>query len=336
MRRLLRWPVRIAVTLLALAIVYVAASVAWVSRHESAVAAATAPAQGRFTDVGGVQVFSQDFGPANGVPILLVHGTAAWSGTWFELVPVLENAGWRVIAVDLPPFGYSDKRAGIDFSRPAQARRLLAVLDAWKVDRAFVVGHSFGGGPALEFALSDPGRVRELVLVDAALGLQAPPPDPASATCRIFGTPALRDIVMASTAGNPLWSTKLLKGFVARKEAVTPERMVQYRRPAALRGANAALGAWANHFACQRESGLSTQPDAIRKLDVPTSLIWGAEDSITPLEQARHLQTLLPNAKLHVVDGVGHIPHIEDPATFARTLLDVLATPPVPDLPPSR
>lgn len=168
-----RWLARSLLFPLALVAVYVAGSLLYVHLHEYATPRSAAPAGGRFFDIEGTPVFAQDFGPETGRPLLLAHGTAAWSGTWFSLVPALRGAGWRVVAVDLPPFGYSDKRIGRDVSRAAQARRLRGVLDGFGIAHAVVLGHSFGGGPALEFALRDPGRVDGLVLVGAALGLQA-------------------------------------------------------------------------------------------------------------------------------------------------------------------
>jgi pimeloyl-ACP methyl ester carboxylesterase len=312
---------------LALAAAYVAGSVLYVYLHERASPQSAAPASGQFFDIEGTRVFARDFGPAAGRPLLLVHGTAAWSGTWFSLVPALRSAGWRVVAVDLPPFGYSDKRIDRDYSRIAQATRLRGVLDGYGVAHAVVLGHSFGGGPALEFALRDPDRVERLVLVDAALGLQAPPPDPSSPACRALAHPWLRETLFAASANNPLWSRKLLQGFVARKDAVTPERLAQYRRPSSLHGANAALAAWGNHFACVAETGMSTNEDAIRGLRAPLALLWGAGDTITPPDQARHLQSLLPASGLQVIPGVGHIPHIEDPARFEAVLVRMLAEP---------
>jgi pimeloyl-ACP methyl ester carboxylesterase len=226
-----------------------------------------------------------------------------------------------VVALDLPPFGFSGKAIDADFSRPAQAGRIRAVLDAAGATRAVVVGHSFGGGPALEFALRHPERVERLVLVDAALGLQASAPDAGSPACRVLGTPLLRDPLIAASAGNPLWSRTLLRSFVARKDAVTDARLREYRRPARVEGASAALGAWAYHFACVAETGLSTDPARIPSLGVPLDLIWGADDTITPLAQAEHLRTLVPAARLRVLPGVGHIPHIEDAPAFERALL---------------
>lgn len=318
---------------LALVAAYVAGSEIYVHLHEDATPRSAAPAGGRFFDIQGTEVFAHDFGPAAGRPLLLVHGTAAWSGTWFSLVPSLRNAGWRVIALDLPPFGYSDKRTDRDFSRTAQAARLRGVLDGYGIAHAVVLGHSFGGGPALEFALRDPDRVERLVLVDAALGLQAPPPDAASLPCRALAHPWLREPLFAASANNPLWSRKLLQGFVARKEAVTPERLAEYRRPSLLQGANAALAAWADRFACTADSGMSMDEDAVRRLRTPLDLLWGADDTITPLAQARHLQSLLPQSRLRVIPGVGHIPHIEDPARFEALLATTLAQPaPAPEL----
>jgi pimeloyl-ACP methyl ester carboxylesterase len=225
MRRLLRWAVRVVLALLAVVALYFAGSVAWIAHAERDVAIEAAPGNGHFLDVAGTPVHWQAFGAYGRPVVVLVHGTAAWSGTWFSLVPALERAGYQVVALDLPPFGFSGKSIDADFSRRAQAERIRAVVDAAGAGRAIVVGHSFGGGPALEFALRHPERVQRLVLVDAALGLQAPAPDPASPACRVLASPALREPLVAASANNPLWSATLLRSFVARKDAVTGERL---------------------------------------------------------------------------------------------------------------
>ncbi|WP_197028808.1 alpha/beta fold hydrolase, partial [Methylibium sp. T29-B] len=116
-------------------------------------------------------------GPPHRPALLLTHGTGAWSGTWFGLPDALAAAGWRVVAVDLPPFGLTttpDDGRTVDYSRAAQARRLLALARTLGPDLT-LVGHSFGAGPALEAAVAaaaDSSGVvlRRLVLVDPALG----------------------------------------------------------------------------------------------------------------------------------------------------------------------
>ncbi|MGY4515257.1 alpha/beta fold hydrolase [Lysobacter sp. HA18] len=329
--KLLRVVRRTAFVVITTLVAYVLISVAWVGQHERGNARDTAPRGGQFVDAGGVRLFVQVSGPADRAPVMLVHGTGAWSGTWFSLVPALTKAGYRVIAVDLPPFGYSSRAIDTDFSRPAQASRLLAVLDALHVRKARVVGHSFGGGPALELALTAPQRVERLVLVDAALALDAAPNDPHTLACRLLAHRG-RVAVVASTATNPLWARTLLRSFVARKDAVTDARLAAYRAPLQLRGSTNALGVWAHDFACAPRTGVSTRPDDVARLAVPLHLIWGDADTITPLVQARRLDALVPGAQLDVLHGVGHIPHIEDPASFEPLLLQVLARTP----PPSR
>lgn len=323
--RVLRGLRRLVFVILGTAAAYVGLSAMWVDEHERLSPRDAAPATGRFVDVRGVPVYVQVSGPANGAPVLLVHGTGAWSGTWFSLIPSLTHAGYRVIAVDLPPFGYSSKAPGLDVSRPAQAARLLAVLDALHVDRARVVGHSFGGGPALELALQAPSRVERLVLVDAALALDAAPNDPSSTTCRALSHPGARYALLASTATNPLWARRLLRGFVARKDAVTDARLAAYRAPLEVQRATQALGAWGYAFACAPRTGLSVDTANVAKLAVPLHLVWGDADTITPIAQAERLKALVPGASLDVLHGVGHIPHIEDPASFEPTLLRELA-----------
>ena len=83
-------------------------------------------------------------GPEVGPTILLVHGTAGWSGFWSEVSDHLARRGWRVIAVDVPPFGYSERDPQARYDRASQAARLAALLQAQGARPAVVVAHSFG------------------------------------------------------------------------------------------------------------------------------------------------------------------------------------------------
>lgn len=229
--------------------------------------------------------------------------------------------------MDLPPFGYSEKNGALDFSRAAQALRLLAVLDALHLRRVIVVGHSIGGAPSLELAAVAPTRISKLVLVDAALGLQSPPPDQARPICRALRVPALRDLLIDATAANPVWTGSLLRQFVSRKQAVTPQEIAAYKQPLVVRGTTEALRDWAYAFSCTPQSGISIHAAGLDKLRLPpVALIWGANDSITPPSQAEYLSASLHGVPLHILDGMGHIPQIEDPQRFQNVLLDTLGT----------
>jgi pimeloyl-ACP methyl ester carboxylesterase len=86
----------------------------------------------------------QERGPANGIPVVLFQGTAAWSELWRHTTPVLADAGFHVIALDLPPFGLSDRPGS--YTRQDQAARVNDVLIHVKAAPAIIVGHSFGAG----------------------------------------------------------------------------------------------------------------------------------------------------------------------------------------------
>ena len=129
---------RLLVALLALLLLAAIVVAAWLgyatlkrSQRERMTIESLAPPGGRWVDVGDSRLFVQEWGPPDGPVLLLAHGTGAWSGTWFELPAALAAAGWRVVAVDLPPFGFSasNGRPGeLDYSRPAQALRLLHLI----------------------------------------------------------------------------------------------------------------------------------------------------------------------------------------------------------------
>jgi pimeloyl-ACP methyl ester carboxylesterase len=169
-----------------------------------------------------------------------------------------------------------------------------------------------------------------LVLVDAAIGLadQPLPPCDSEGGAGLLAWRGLRTLLVGAVGTEPAFSAFWLRQFVARKEVVTPERTALYQQPFASRGFSASLGDWALAFAAGCERPASATPEGFRALRVPTSLLWGDLDTITPLPQGERLQALAPRARLTVLKGVGHIPQIEDVAGFNAALVRVLATPP--------
>jgi len=351
--------IRLLVGLLALLLVAAIVVATWLgyatmkrSQRERATIESLAPPGGRWVDVGDSRLFLQEWGSPGGPVLLLTHGTGAWSGTWFELPETLAAAGWRVVAVDLPPFGFSAGRgrAGdLDYSRPAQAFRLLHLIALLGgPGEVTLVGHSFGAGPALEAAMRSPSRLRRLVLVDPALGLgpagEAPTCAPLPGWARaLLGRRDVRSMLISGTATYPAFTAHLLGSFVHRKEAVTPERVAEYQRPMRRFSYGADIGDWAYAFAgssCEAAESLDPlKLSAWSRNGPPVVLVWGAADTITPIAQARALMRWMPQATLVELPGVGHIPHIEDPSAFATALLGAVgrAEPPVrPSSAPSR
>lgn len=135
------------------------------------VASDLAPEQGQFVATRTGRIFVQQAGPADGVPVIIIHGTAAWSGLWRDTMEKLAERGLRVTALDMPPFGFSDRAYPPDYSRAAQAERISGVLEAPGIESADLAGHSFGAGPTVETVLRYPRKVRGLVLVAGVLGV---------------------------------------------------------------------------------------------------------------------------------------------------------------------
>ncbi|HSD38006.1 MAG TPA: alpha/beta hydrolase [Rhodocyclaceae bacterium] len=281
------------------------------------------PSGGRLIASGDVKLFMQESGPADGMPIVFIPGTGAWSETWRTTLDALAAKGYHGIALDLPPFGYSQRPADHDYSTPRQAQRILGLLDALGIHEAVLVGHSFGSRATMQLALSAPQRVRAVALVDAALAVDTAPHADARSPWLLRWSP-LRDTLIASTATNPLLTHFFLEQFTTRHEVLTPARVGLYSQPFARQGTTEAFGRWAMQFGEPTSGLLSADPAAYRKADIPALLIWGERDTVTPLAQGRHLATLLPRADLQILPDAGHIPQIETPAAFNATLLAFL------------
>src|SRR5262245_9304733 len=297
---------------------------AWrAAARETKTRAEAAPRGGRFIRSTDVEIFVQELGPRDAPTVLFVHGMGAWSEIWRETLAATAAAGFRAVAMDLPPFGYSERPTPPAYGRQVQAKRILAVIDALGLGQPTLVGHSFGGGPTLEAVMLDPGRVKALVLADAAIGLDAVDSGN-SATTRLLRWRWFREAVVAATVTNPLLTRRLLTQFMARTSEATDARITMLQAPLVTQGATAAFGDWLFDFMTSREPALSRQPDAYRSLAVPTLIIWGDQDTTTPLSQGQRLAQLIPGSELTVMAGVGHMPQIEDVGRFNQLLLAYL------------
>ena len=276
----------LAVVLLAVGVAAVLGTFWWRAHaRETLNRADAAPKSGRFVRAADVEIFVQEIGSPTAPVVLFVHGMGAWSELWRETLAATAAAGFRAVAMDLPPFGYSARPAPGAYGRQDQARRILGVLDALGVRQATLVGHSFGGGPTMEAVLLAPQRVRALVLADAAIGLDAAGSGGGGPAATLLGVRPLRNAIVSATATNPLLSRSLLARFVARPEAVTDARIRVLQAPLVLRGATDAFGDWLLDFLTSREVSLSATPAAYRGLAMPTLIIWGDLDTTTPPAQ---------------------------------------------------
>lgn len=278
------------------------------------------PAEGQLVDTEFGPIYIEEMGPADGQPVLLVHGSVGWSRMWRPTQTALAAEGYRAIAFDMPPMGYSFRDPAGDYSRQTQARRLLALVAALDV-RPVLVAHSFGAGAAAEAAMLDPDALAGLVVVSGAIGLEGPSggdlPWP-------LGNPFMRELAVSATVTNPPAMGPLLRLFLYRKEAATPAILEMLLLPSRRPGTTAAIADWLPSLLVPPVGGLSTEAAPWQELALPLAFLWGDQDTTTPLQQGERLADLT-GAPLTVLAEVGHIPQIEAPVEFHAALLAALS-----------
>ena len=250
---------------------------------------------------------------AGGGPvILLVHGLLDSSRTWRKLAPVLA-LGHTVIAPDLLGHGESEGPTGVDYSLGGHAGMLRDLLDALGHRRVTVVGHSLGGGIAMSFAYHYPERVERLALISSGgLGrgvspaLRAATLPGAGAVMRTVGA---RPVVAAGRA-----LSALLAGLGVRHAARSTLELV---RTLERLGDSGRRGAFLNTVRAVID-GHGQKVSALDRLDiiagVPLLVVWGTGDHVIPVEHAELVRETLPHAEIVLLDGIGHMPHLSQPA----------------------
>lgn len=314
--RILGWLIKI---LIVVAVIF---SV-WAYLRENDDRRATAPNTGAYIRADDIDMFVQTTGATSGPPILLIHGMGSWSETWRPVMEMLAGEGYFVVAADMPPFGFSERPKSGDVWRIEQSRRLVALMDAFAIEQAVIVGHSYGSRAVLEAAMRYPERVSGLVLVDPALGV-IHKSEEAHATSSQPLSFIIRYPAVAMTMTNPLFTRKMLQKFVYDSNDITDEILAVYRMPANLKYSTRDLGAWLRGFLTGADdAGLSVVETHYTHLP-PTALIWGEKDTVTPLAQGEALNRLIATSTIIVMPGVGHLPQIEDTSAFNDALKKAL------------
>lgn len=293
-----------------------------------------APPRGQFIQTRDAKVFVSQQGPAAGPRVVLIHGTGAWGEIWRDTTEALSNRGFRVLTIDAPPFGFSQKLTGADsYSVAKQADRLLDVLAALQINQTNVVCHSVGCRATVEAILKKPEIAGKLVLVDPALGFadddhihpHFEQKNPGAASRAFLASGVLRDAVTGLYGTNPYSIKPLFRSFVSRKESVTDARLAMLQQPLALHGMTAAQGDWLQNLIATPEHGNFTDFASYQTLQLPVLLLWGQDDTITPLWQGQALQTLFSHAQLTMIPNCGHIPYIEQTDSFNSELMEYLS-----------
>jgi pimeloyl-ACP methyl ester carboxylesterase len=255
-----------------------------------------------------------------GPAVVLVHGLAGSSMTWKEVMPALAER-FTVVAPDLLGHGQSAKPRG-DYSLGAYASGIRDLLVALEVERATFVGHSLGGGVAMQLAYQFPERCERLALVaSGGLGREVTPllravswPG-AEFVLPVVLTPWLR--LRAETVGG------LLRRIGWRPGTTVTEVWRSYTTLTSREGQQA--------FVQTVRSVIDPSGQRVSALDrlylaaaVPTLIVWGDHDRVIPVKHAYAAHEAMPGSRLEILRGAGHFLPFEEPAWFSGTLSDFL------------
>lgn len=266
------------------------------------------------------RMYVVEAGQADATPVLLVHGLGQ-SGyqDWWETIEALES-DYRVIALDLPGFARSTAASG-ELSPERYARVLDWLAGRLELEGIQLVGHSMGGAIALYYAGTYPDRVDNVVLVDAAGILQrmAFLRAVASAQVKNYGLPGF---IADRVRGLFQWGTGVVERLLLSSEVDVVELL---RRSDSAWDALLSDRPNVNAAIALLETDFS---HVLARFDRPATVIWGENDSVAPIRTAHMLHGLLPDNRLRVIDGAGHIPMRSDTGIFLDHLRAALATPP--------
>jgi pimeloyl-ACP methyl ester carboxylesterase len=261
-------------------------------------------------DGGRVAYFDEGQGPA----LLFVHGLVG-DFTHFEHVVPSFATGHRVIGVDLPGCGLSDKRRDVRHSVWTYARAIHELCERLGLERVTLVGHSAGGQVVAAAAELRPDLCERLVLVNSA-GLRHYPL-PMRWAARAVVRPWLLTRVLERAA------MPILDQVFHERNAYTEK----FIRDAMDRPPFPLLDEMSKVFTdLVPELMVGTVVDGARKLTMPTLVIWGDRDRLVPLPRVQRATRRLPHGRLEVIRDCGHMPMIEKPAIFIDLLSGFLAS----------
>jgi pimeloyl-ACP methyl ester carboxylesterase len=259
-----------------------------------------APPPSEFLQVAGLRLHVRDTGPKTAPAVILLHGLGSSLHTWEPWAQTLQ-AHFRVIRFDLPGFGLTGADPTGDYSDTRSVAVLAALMDALSVPRASLVGNSMGGKLAWQFASEHPDRVEKLVLISPD-GFASPGFD----YDKQAEVPMVARLLPYTL---PTWLLRMnLAPAYADKSRLTEDTVTRYRDLMLAPGVRDAL--------LQRtgQVRLEHPEPRLRRIQIPTLLVWGEKDALIPISNAQDYLKSMPDARLITFPDLGHVPQEEDPA----------------------
>lgn len=253
-----------------------------------------------------------------GRPVVLIHGTPSHSYIWREVIPGLEGAGYRVLAYDLLGYGLSERPLTADTSVAAQARILEGLLDVWGIEQADVVAHDIGGATAMILAVRRPERFRSLTLIDTVSYDSWP-----SRSWQAIIRDHLHEYHRMPLEDFREMMIRQLSMTVYDKGRMSGEVLEAYLAPLSSDLGKASFFAHqVSHYDSRYTQEITGD---LKRLPIPTRVLWAEQDEWQPLSYGRHLAEDIPGASLEVIPEAGHFLMEDAPEKVVEELRGFLA-----------
>jgi pimeloyl-ACP methyl ester carboxylesterase len=253
----------------------------------------------------------------SGDPVVCVHGLGGTKASFLPTVNALADS-YRVIALDLPGFGESDKPIGAPYNAEWFAKAVFSMLDELELDRVHLIGNSMGGRVAIEAGMREPDRVDKLVLLSPALAWLS---ERRWAPFLKLVRPELGLVQLAPKQITENIVRRIVPGGQNGWAAVGVDEFLRaYYTP---RGRAAFYAAARNIYLDEPhgEDGFWTR---LAELAPDSLFVWGKKDPLVPIAFMRHVEAVLPAARHVELEG-GHVPQLEAPERTHEAILDFLA-----------
>jgi pimeloyl-ACP methyl ester carboxylesterase len=278
----------------------------------------------RWIDVGGLRLHCVEAG--TGPLVVLLHGFPEFWYGWRQQIPALADAGYRVVAPDLRGYNTSDKPSRVRDYRPRVLVQDVAdLIVALGAGSAAVAGHDWGGGLAWLLAMQHPKRVERLVLLNAPhpvrflKGLRSPRQLRRSWYILAFQLPWLPERLVAARDFQALrW---IFRHQPTRPGAFTAQDIDRYVAAAAQPGA---LRAAINYYRAAFRANPLAQAHGLRRVDIPTLIIWGDQDRSLGRELAEPDRAWVPDVRVERIAEASHWVQADDPERVNQLMVDFL------------
>jgi pimeloyl-ACP methyl ester carboxylesterase len=256
-------------------------------------------------------------------PVVLIHGLGGCWQNWLENIRPIAETGRRVIALDLPGFGYSEPPGDEDISISGYGRVVNALCDELDLGEVVLCGHSMGGFTACETAIQFPERVERVVLISAA-GITTSDivQQPILASARLLAVLGERAVAQSSrVVRRKRLRRPLYAGFIRYPDRIPTDFLFEITQGSGRPAFNGALAAILGY----------DFRDRLPEISVPVLIVWGSEDMLVPRSDASEFERLIPRSRKVVLGDTGHSAMMERPQTVNELIVDFLRE--VPDAP---